>query len=422
MNHFDPDAEKAIIGAAFINENVVRELEIDEADFFDPRARLVWRRMKELVEQRLPLDSVLVGSPDFGSFSDELPGFLAECMIATPTADNAQHYASIVREHALSRAVMHAASEVLQASNKKQGVELLDVATTKFAAIKTTNKGDTQMTVKQLVKQTMGDMAKVLEGGVIGIPTGLRDLDAIIGGWQFGIASVVAARPGVGKSGFALGATDAASAAGYGVHVFSMEDISSAYGARMLARISNVPAEEMRTGTNMTREKMTRIRLAQETLYQRANWIIDSRAGLQVKELIRSVRREAADNGTRLVVVDYLQLMRKSDPRMQRHEAVDENITMMADAAKTDGMAYLVLSQLNRGLESRDDKRPRLSDLKESGAIEERSKCVIGLYREHMYDSNADAGAIELIVMKNNNGRTGCVEARWDGQTTRVYQ
>jgi replicative DNA helicase len=180
-------------------------------------------------------------------------------------------------------------------------------------------------------------------------------------------------------------------------------------------------------------------------LGQRNSWLFDDRSGITADEIVRSVRRRKKDNRTKVVIVDYIQLVRKPHPRMSSHEALGETITTLADAAKQDGIAYVVMSQLNRELEKRDDKRPLLADLRESGSLEERSKCVVALYRGCVYgepkrDIDFDCecpqntkshyckppsesefeSRVELHILKNSNGRTGKVTAHWHGPTTRM--
>ena len=150
------------------------------------------------------------------------------------------------------------------------------------------------------------------------------------------------------------------------------------------------------------------------------NWRVDSRSGLTAEEIVRSVRRHKRKNGTKLVIVDYIQLIAWPKYARTPHDALTQIITVLANAAKADGISYVVMSQLNRGVEQRDDKRPLLSDLRESGSLEERSKCVLALYRPNYYDPNADPTLAQILVLKNSNGQTGTVDATWDGPTMKL--
>jgi len=225
----------------------------------------------------------------------------------------------------------------------------------------------------------------------------------------------VAGRPGMGKS--ALGMTMAAAQVrdGAGVHVFSLEDTWRTYADRFLSRVSAVPAEVLRTGRALNLVEQRDLRDgASAAAAKCGHWVIDDRSGIDAAEIVRSVRRSARDNATRVVIVDYIQLTRRP-PKTSQHEHLGQQLLTLATAAKQDDVSYVVLSQLNRGLESRDDKTPRLSDLRESGNLEEFSKCVIAIHRPVMYQRDADPSEAQLLVLKNNQGRTGRVVAKFDG-------
>jgi replicative DNA helicase len=273
-----------------------------------------------------------------------------------------------------------------------------------------------------------------------GFPTGVAQLDEKLGGWQPGIVSLIAARPGAGKSSLGLATADACSAAGHGAHLFSLEDTEDAYADRSIARASSVAAEKLRNA-DLERDDLRAITHAHASIKGR-HWIIDGRSGITADEIVRSVRRHRKANNTRVALVDYVQLVKHPlrKPRLSTHEALGEIITTLADAAKHDGIAYVVMSQLNRDIERRQDKRPQLADLRESGSLEERAKCVVGLYRGsmygdpikgidwdpdwdgHRYKPSADehAAQVQLCVLKNSNGRTGTVFAHWNGPTTTI--
>lgn len=240
------------------------------------------------------------------------------------------------------------------------------------------------------------------------------------------------------NSSLGLATADASSAAGFGVHLFSLEDTEEAYADRTIARTSGVPAEALRNA-KLERGHASDISRAMAGLKSR-RWLVDGRSGLTADEIVRSARRHRKANGTCVVIVDYIQLIKRANPRQSPHEALTEIITTLADAAKQDRIAYVVMSQLNRGVEQRQDKRPLLSDLRESGSLEERCKCAVGLYRGSYYgepikgiDWDPDwkgrawkpsdeefKAQIQAIVMKNSNGRTGTVWGEWHGPTTRV--
>ena len=272
------------------------------------------------------------------------------------------------------------------------------------------------------------------------MPTGISRLDDITNGLQRGIVTVVAARPGMGKSALALGVADAASAAGHGVHVFSLEDTGSVYADRTLARCSRAPVEDIRTA-RLKRGDMPRVVASAAELAGRSDWLFEDVSDISAEALVRSVRRERARNETALVIVDYLTLLHRPRRFEAMHDAVTQNIETLARAAKHDNMAYLVLSQLSRGVDRRADKRPIAADLRESGSIEERAKCILAMYRGSVYgepcagidydpdDPNDQRPTREewekradILILKNSNGRTGNVRCRWDGPCTRIHE
>jgi replicative DNA helicase len=285
------------------------------------------------------------------------------------------------------------------------------------------------------------------ETALTGVPTGIAALDRKLGGWQFGVVNLLAGRPAMGKSAVALAGAEAAAGAGYGVHVFSLEDSWRAYADRNLARRSGVPAERIRS-VELQRQDFAPLVTATAALKRIDRWVLDDRGGLSAHEIIRAVRRKREELQTRLVIVDYVQLVRRA-PRLDENAALDEIMTAFAAAAKDDGgrVAWLVLSQLNRKVEERTDKRPHLSDLRGSGALEERSKVAVGLYRGAYYHSEpqkeidyecscmgkAPASAcphrpseedferqMQVLLLKNNNGETGRVFATWSGPTMEI--
>ena len=215
--------------------------------------------------------------------------------------------------------------------------------------------------------------------------------------------------------------------------MFSLEDTEEAYADRTISRASGVPAQSMRNA-DLDRGQVSDLSKAIVRVSGR-RWLVDGRSGITAEEIVRSVRKHRRTNDTHVVIVDYVQLVRGARG-VSRHDQLTEIITTLADAAKADGLAYVVMSQLNRDLEKRNDKRPLMSDLRESGSLEERAKCVVGIYRGHYYTPNKPTKGIDyehdppsnydfvrqvqLLVLKNNNGATGPVYATFDGPTTRM--
>ncbi len=434
----DLDAERALIGAGPIDASVLHSPNLAPQQFANPQLRQLWRAMLALHSEGKPLDEVTVPQR-----AEVAPALLGRCAITTPTAANAEHYAEIVREHALTRAVLAAAAEVLELHRRGQiaGSELLDAALKTFTAIDV-GMPSQALAIGDVLSERfreLDEIARAVQDGVVrltGVTTGIDPLDEIIGGIQPGLVTILAGRPAMGKSALALGCTAAATARGHGVHVFSLEDPRSAYADRTLAQAAAVPAEKVRA-CRLTRDDFSRLTIKAADLMSRKRWLYEDVSDLSAEELVRAVRRNRTRNRTELVVLAYLQLLRRPRRYESIHDAITQNLEVLARAAKHDGIAYLVLSQLSRKVEGRNDKRPALADLRESGSIEERAKCVLGMYRGSYYgdkpkaeiDYEPDERAptaeewerqIDILVLKNSNGRTGYVRRRWDGPTTRV--
>lgn len=440
------DVEASILGGIILRNDTLAELPLLEVDDFeDWKHKVVFSAMRNLEAKLQPIDVVTLGVEieRQGKF-DAIGGyaFLGELAVRVPIAENAIHYAREVRDWSLSRRVVDACARISSIAEGCGGAELLSEALAMLSAIDA-EQPEQSMTIAKLANKRLRQLEDIaaakLRGdrALTGFPTGVARLDEKLGGLQAGIVTIVAARPGMGKSSLGLAIADACSTAGFGVHVFSLEDTEESYADRMLARTSEVPAENLRN-LEINREQMADVTNAMYKLRGK-RWLVDGRSGISAEEIVRSVRRSRRQNATNVVIVDYVQLVKRA-PRLSAHDALTEIVTTLADAAKHDRMSYVVMSQLNRSVEQRQDKRPQLSDLRESGSLEERAKCVIGLYRGAYYGDPIESidyspkwkerqarpspddheREVQLHVLKNSNGRTGSVWANWHGPTTRV--
>jgi replicative DNA helicase len=439
--------EASVLGALLLDSSTLAQFpRLELADFAHAKHRHVFAAMRNLEASNRPIDVVTVQaelarrevhSVDFGDL-----GLLT---LHVPTVDNAIEYVRQIRNASLGRKVRTVLSDLLQRADQLEGAELLSMTMAALSRIDE-DQPDSTSNILQLVLRRFKQLEQIArerdagERTMTGFPTGVVQLDEKIGGWQPGIVTIVAARPGAGKSSLGLATADACSAAGFGAHLFSLEDTEDAYADRAISRTSTVPAEKLRNAT-LNRGDISDITRAHAGMKGR-RWQVDGRSGITADEIVRSVRRHRKANNTCVAIVDYVQLVKHPlrKPRLSTHEALGEIITTLADAAKHDRIAYVVMSQLNRDVEKRQDKRPQLADLRESGSLEERAKCVIGLYRGAMYgdpikgiDWNPEweghrysppthehAAQVQLLVLKNSNGRTGTVFAHWDGPTTTI--
>lgn len=444
------DLEASVIGAVFTRRSLdavaelLASIDLADEDFLPGKHRLIWRAMRGLEHDAIAVDPITVEARlDQEGFLEAAGGltYLATVGMNIPTLDNALEYARQIRDRAVGRAALIALDEIrgqFRADSSASGAEVLSAILAATSGLDAEQPAEA-MTIGQLAKLRAAQLERIAAGTErsTGYPTGVEKLDEKIGGWQPGIVSLVAARPAMGKSSLAMSTADASSKAGVGAHVFSLEDTRAAYTDRALSRESGISSEDIR-GCKHTNGSIADLGDAMGKLWRRKGWLVDDRSGLTADEIVRAVRRHARENGTKVVIVDYIQLLKWPAGAKGAHDAITANITTLADAAKRDGMAYVVLSQLNRQVEQRADKRPMLADLRESGSLEERAKCVVALYRGSYYDGGPVEGVdyphgercpsdeeykaqALCIVLKNSNGRTGEVLANWHGPTTRIW-
>jgi replicative DNA helicase len=451
--HVNPDhlalfsLEASVLGAILLDNGTLAQFpRLEIADFLHAKHRYVFSAVRELEHANRPIDVVTVQAElDRQGISSVDFADLGELVLHVPTVSNAIEYVRQIRNASLGRRVRLALSEILERADEHDGAELLSMAMAAMSCIDG-DQPDATTGITALVRKRFSQLERIAQERasgrrtMTGFPTGVAALDEKLGGWQPGIVSIVAGRPGMGKSSLSLATADASSAAGFGAHLFSLEDTEESYADRTISRMSEVPSEKLRN-TELSVGDCAQITRAQIKIRGR-RWIVDGRSGITADEIVRSVRRHRKQNETRVALVDYVQLVKHADrrPRASTHEALTEIVTTLADAAKHDGIAYVVMSQLNREIEKRQDKRPQLSDLRESGSLEERAKCVVGVYRGSVYGdpvrgvdwdpgwegrnyapaANEHAAQVQLCVMKNSNGRTGTVFAHWSGPTTTV--
>ncbi len=346
-----------------------------------------------------------------------------------------ERYSEIVREEAAKRRLRIGLGGVLESIQRGTTVNEALTMASRAIAEATIGRPDSAMSIGQMTKDRITELSEIADSiakgdlGATGVGTGIEDLDPFFR-IQRGIPTVLAARPGMGKSALALNIANAASLAGSGVHEFILEDSRRATSDRILSMGSGVSTQNIRN-CQMNREQWQRVFETASKAQKRDNWLIDSRSDISADEIIRCVRRNTDKNKTELVIVDYIQLL-KGESRQSAKDMITQAIYAFGNAADSDDMAYLILSQLNRDCEKREDKRPVAADLKECGALEERAKGMIMLYRPYVYGDKFEAGqytgkelpgqrkgepipssVIEILVRKNSNGQTGTVLAKW---------
>lgn len=413
------EAEQSVIGAIFLEPQALitaAEIIMPE-DFYRVAHQKIFQTMIRLSDQGKPIDVVTVTEElsakkeleDVGGIS-----YISEISNAVPTAANISHYAKIVEEKSILRRLIRVATSIVEDGfTREDEVEaLLSEAERKMMEVASRkNAGDFQH-IKDVLVQTYDNIEKLhsRKGDVTGIPTGFRDLDRITAGFQRNDLIIVAARPSVGKTAFALNvAQNVATKTDENVAIFSLEMGAEQLVMRMLCAEGNIDAQVLRTGA-LTTEDWRKLTMAMGSL-SNAGIFIDDTPGIRVNEIRSKCRRLKQEYGLGMIMIDYLQLIQGSGgSQANRQQEVSEISRSLKGLARELQVPVIALSQLSRGVEQRQDKRPMMSDLRESGSIEQDADIVSFLYREDYYDKETEnQNMIEIIIAKQRNGPTGTV-------------
>ncbi|MDH5560838.1 MAG: replicative DNA helicase [Deltaproteobacteria bacterium] len=437
----DIEAEQAILGAIIYNNDVLAETAsiLSPKSFFSIAHQRIFRAMLELGDQNIPIDEITLGD-ELKSLRqlDEIGGYsyLAELIDCVPSSGNIQQYSKIVQEHSLLRDLIETSSEIARKSRspEKNISELLAEAENKIAEIslRSTEKG--YHSIKSILSSNLQRLEQISETAdeITGIGTGFIDLDKITSGLQPSDLIIVAARPSMGKTAFALNiATFVATPTKHRAEIqkeeekgailmFSLEMSKEQLVMRMLASEAKVDSQKLKSG-NLEQDDWNKLAMATESLSTAPIFINDT-SSLSPYELVSITKQlhKEYKNGVSMVIVDYLQLMKLNRANVPREQEIAEISRSLKGIAKELNIPVVALSQLNRSLESRSEKRPLLSDLRESGAIEQDADIILFIYRDEIYNENTnDRGKAEIIIAKHRNGPTGKIELAFIGKYTR---
>jgi replicative DNA helicase len=431
---YSPEAEMSVLGGMLIDPDaIVRAIEVvDETMFYREAHRRLYRAMLRLWETGGAIEPVSLAEQlkTAGDF-DVVGGaaYLSQLWDYVPTAANLEYHAKIVREKALLRRLIDVSTTIIQDTYANQGEvdRLLDEAEQRIFQIAQTHDRKGFVWIKELLWPAMEQIEVLSQTGsaITGVPTGFADLDILTAGFQKGDLVIVAARPSMGKTAFTLNiAQHAAISAQKAVAFFSLEMSKESLVQRMLTSEARVDASRVRTGRLRDDDYP---RLAQAAgLLNTAPIYIDDTAGISILEMRAKARRLKADRpDLALIIVDYLQLMTSSGRIENRQQEVSEISRGLKALAKEVEVPVVALSQLSRAVESRPDKRPLMSDLRESGAIEQDADLIMFLYRPEYYfgpvdkDGNSLEGKAEVIIGKQRNGATGSISLMFHKEFTR---
>ncbi|MFD2167243.1 replicative DNA helicase [Thalassotalea euphylliae] len=428
------EAEQSVLGGLLLdNETFDRVSErVVAQDFYSRAHRLIYETISALIELGEPVDLITLSEGlENEQKLDDVGGFvyLAEMMKNTPSAANITAYADIVRERAVTREMISVANEIAEAGYDTQGrtsADLLDFAETKVFQIAEAraNKSEGPENIHTVLEKTVDRIEKLYQqphDGVTGVSTGFSDLDKMTAGLQPSDLIIVAARPSMGKTTFAMNLCEAAAMEqDKPCLIFSLEMPSEQIMMRMLASLGRIDQTKIRTG-QLDDEDWARLSSTMGLLIEKGKMYIDDAAGLTPTEVRSRARRIARDHGgLSMIMVDYLQLMRAPQFSDNRTLEIAEISRSLKALAKELQIPVIALSQLNRSLEQRADKRPVNSDLRESGSIEQDADLIMFIYRDEVYHDDSEfKGMAEIIIGKQRNGPIGRVPLTFNGQWSR---
>ncbi|WP_191559843.1 replicative DNA helicase [Metabacillus idriensis] len=413
------EAEQAVLGAIFLEPAsliTASEILIPE-DFYRASHQKIYNVMLNLADKGEPVDLVTVTSElADANILEEIGGvsYLSDLANAVPTAANIEYYGRIVEEKSILRRLIRTATTIAQDgySREDEVDVLLNEAEKNIMEVSQRKNAGAFQNIKDVLVQTYDniELLHTRKGDITGIATGFTELDRMTAGFQRNDLIIVAARPSVGKTAFALNiAQNVATKTDENVAIFSLEMGADQLVMRMLCAEGNINAQNLRTG-NLTPEDWGKLTMAMGSLSD-SGIFIDDTPGIRVSEIRAKCRRLKQESGLGMILIDYLQLIqgsgRNKDNRQQEVSEISRTLKSLARELK---VPVIALSQLSRGVEQRQDKRPMMSDIRESGSIEQDADIVAFLYRDDYYDKESEnKNIIEIIIAKQRNGPVGTV-------------
>ena len=428
------EAEESLLGNIMLYPDAMRQCVdagVTADDFYLDKHRQIYNLMHSMYENKEKVDTVSLSSrlKDFGVY-DKIGGleYLMQLANATISANNTGEYISIIRNKSLARKVIKVGEEISNdAYDSSVSVdEMLENVERKVTEVTRSKTSADFKTGEEIFDATIKHIQAIQEAGtaITGVKTKFRDLDSKTAGFQKGDLIIVAARPSMGKTALALNlAMNSAEITPGCVAIFSLEMPAEQVATRILAANSGVEIQKLRTG-QLNDEDWSKVNEATQRLKQ-MNFFIDDTPGIKVSEMYAKARKLAQDEGLYMIVVDYIQLIQatgKSDSRQQEVSEISRRLKAMARELN---VPLIALSQLSRSVEARQDKRPMLSDLRESGALEQDADLVLFLYRDAYYnrDENDTSNRedVELLIAKHRNGPTGKVLLAFQKEINAFY-
>ena len=422
------EAEKSVIGAAMLDKEVVFDvLEVVRAeDFYSKANREIFTVITDLQRSSTPVDVLTVTDELKKRKMLEAVGgrvYVAQLSADVPSVSNAVEYAKIVAEKAVLRRLIGTADEIAKKGyeESENTLDILEYAEKGIFEIAKSKQHSEMAKISEIILTNFEEISvrSQSQGGITGVPSGLIDLDRKLSGFQKSDMVVLAARPSMGKTAFALNvALNAALKADAKVLIFSLEMAKEQLSQRLLSMEARVESQKMSTG-DVDMSDWDKMSAALDS-FNKMSIYIDDTPGIKLMEIKNKCRRMKAETGLDMIILDYLQLMegeKHSDNRQQEITSLSRGMKLLAREMEC---PVIVLSQLSRAPDQRENHRPVLSDLRESGAIEQDADVVLFLYRDEVYNEETEKpGICEVIVAKHRNGPIGTVEVDWQGKYTR---
>ncbi|OZG61965.1 helicase DnaB [Bifidobacterium lemurum] len=424
----DDDAEMAVLGGMLMSKDAVGEVSqmIDVTDFYQPKHQTIYEAVIDLFAASQPVDVVLVANELLKAGNLEKVGgadYLHSLVASVPTAANATYYAEIVHQRAILRNVIAAGTKIAQLGYSAEGSQAEDVVNLAQSEIYEMSMGKVRqdyVSIGNAVHDTLDQLDKMQNGEIPkGVPTGFRDIDDLTQGLQPGQMVVVAGRPAMGKS--TLGVDFARSAAlhhNMAAVIFSLEMNKVELAKRIISAETNIPLGALGRAEEITPERWNTLNTFWSKM-QEAPLFIDDSPNMSLMEIRAKCRRLKQTNDLKLVVIDYLQLMTSGKQVESRQQEVSEFSRALKLLAKEIEVPVIALSQLNRGPEMRNDKLPQLSDLRESGSIEQDADVVFLVHRPDYYNHEDRPGEADVIMAKHRNGPTETFHLAFLGATSK---
>ena len=424
----DDEAEMAVLGGMLMSKDAIGEVSqmLSATDFYEPRNQTVYQSVVDLFAASQPVDVVLVANRLLKDGDlDKVGGadYLHSLVASVPTAANATYYAQIVHQRAILRNVIATGTKIVQLGYSAEGSQAEDVVNLAQSEVYEMSVGKVRQDyspIGTVVHDTLDQLDKMQNNEIEkGVPTGFRDIDDVTQGLQPGQMVVVAGRPAMGKS--TLGIDFARSAA---LHhnmtavVFSLEMSKVELAQRIISAETNIPLVALRRADDITSERWNTLNNFWTRL-QDAPLFIDDSPNMSLMEIRAKCRRLKQTNDLKLVVIDYLQLMSSGKKVESRQQEVSEFSRALKLLAKELEVPVVALSQLNRGPEMRNDRKPQLSDLRESGSIEQDADVVMLVHRPDFYDKEDRPGEADIIMAKHRNGPTETFHLAFLGATSK---